>query len=107
MSARRRRRGSPHCDTCHAVITFFTAAMTGKRRPFDPTPIDRAGATQRIAYPVENNTHWWHPRDLVEDLMIRHQQTQEAAEREVDDMPWHTPHRCPQPHEQESTHVPS
>jgi hypothetical protein len=94
MARRRRRHGSPHCDRCGAVITFFTAAHNGKRRPFEPAPYDRTGPAQRIAYPVENGSHWWRPRDLVADLMERRGIGEVAAQVEVDDMPWYATHVC-------------
>src|SRR5438128_263842 len=94
MARRRRRHGPPRCNTCQAPVVFFRSAVNKKWRPFDPKPVDRAGSAQRVAYPVENNAHWWHPLDLVADLVARYEKPEASARAEVDDMPWYAPHLC-------------
>lgn len=81
-------------------MVFFRSATDGGWRPFEPAPVDRGGAEQRFAYPVENGARWWQRRDLVEDLMARHGYSPDQASTEADAMPWYAPHLCPQrPHD--------
>lgn len=82
------------CNDCAGRITFIRSPYTGDWRPFDPKPIDRATHQGAVPYPVENERAW-KSRELIEDLMVRRRLSRDEAEREVNDMPWHVPHRCP------------
>lgn len=88
-----RSRTAP-CNACGGQVVFFRSPHSGSWMPFDPKPIDRAAHQGITPYPIENERAW-KTRELVEDLMVRHQQSRDEAEREVNDMPWHVPHRCP------------
>lgn len=92
MSRRARRRGPARCGECQAPIEWFRWAHNGSWFPFQPRPVG-PGMHDR-AYPVENGRHAWRFRDLVEDLMVRREIGQGAAEDEARDMPWHVPHTC-------------
>lgn len=94
----RKRRGTPRCNSCNRPIVFFRAPSTGNWRPFDPTPVD--GRTYQgqhgPAYPIESGRAW-RLRDLVEELMIRHQQGEAVALDEAYAFTWHVAHTCTTP----------
>lgn len=88
--SRRKRRG---CSRCGRPAKWILGA-DGHWKLFEPAPVNRTGAAQVIAFPVENGARWWRPRDLVEDLMTRHEYSRDQAQTEADAMPWYTPHTC-------------
>jgi hypothetical protein len=99
VSPRRKRtrtRGGPKCRHCDARVVWFTDVVSGKARKFDPKPVDGRAHTGRPACPVENGRHAWRFRDLVEDLMVRRECSQETAQAEAYDMPWYVQHHCPE-----------
>lgn len=94
MSRRRSRRQS-RCIDCNKPVRFFRSTVTGSWRPFDPRPVSPGQQLAAPAWVIENNVHAWPYRDLVEDLMVRHQCSRADAEEEAHAMAWHLPHRCP------------
>lgn len=91
----RRGRQLLRCNDCQApVVWLMSPHGGGYNRRFDAKPVDGRTHTGAAAYPVEGRRAW-KLADLVEDLQARRETTREAAETEAYDMPWHTPHDCP------------
>lgn len=95
------RRGSPRCRNCQRPVVFFKNPMTGKYRPFNPTPVRDGQQVPGPTYTVENNRHAWQRDVLVEDLMVRLHCGRDEAEEHALAMPRYLPHTCPdQPREE-------
>ena len=98
--SRRRRRGAPRCRDCNAPVVFFRSSVTRSWRPFHQRPVDPGQQVAAPAWVVENNVWAWPYRELVEDLMVRLQCSQDEAEEHAHAMPWHLPHDCPNGHQE-------
>lgn len=103
MARRRRRNGPPRCRDCRQVIQWIRSPYTGSWARFDPKPVDPASIHGR-AYPVMSDRAW-KAHELVEHLRITRGVDASDAEAEVNDMPWHAPHDCPNDPRKE-THQP-
>lgn len=90
---RRRATAPPRCKTCNARIVFHRT-WSGQWLTFEPREVDGRTHSTGGAMPVVYG-HAWQFRELVEELLVRHQYGRSDAEDEAYDVPWYVLHTCP------------
>lgn len=82
------------CRFCQGPVEFYASPFTGKPRKFDAAPIDGHHPHAVKAFPVlSGRAYRFH--ELAAVIQVQRECSDTEAEAEVRDMPWHTPHDCP------------
>lgn len=91
------RRGTARCNNCSAHIVFFRSPFTGRVRAFDAKPVEPSHPLAGVkAFPILGGTAAYKAADLVDLLQVQRQTSDADAAAEVQDMPWHLFHECPE-----------